>query len=108
MAGSPRFSQLTPNPHKAPLPHPRPIEKGGVPPALFYRLHLENGATRGDVQLLLQGAVPPLERLLYRVQTIPLEGPFAERVPSDFDAWVRWSGARLEDILASLRHAMAA
>lgn len=57
---------------------------------------------------MLAGAVAPLERLLERVRSIPFEGPLAGQAPSDFDAWVCWSGARLEDIIATVRYALAA
>ncbi|KRS18967.1 hypothetical protein [Roseovarius indicus] len=70
-------------------------------------LHLAADASREDIDRLLESAVAPLERLLARVRTIPLDGPLAGPAPSDFDAWLRWPGARLEDILATLRHALA-
>ncbi len=70
-------------------------------------LHLEATSTPADIRRLLEDAHASLERLLERVQTIPLEGPLVGSVPSDFDAWTRWSGARLEDILATLRSALA-
>ena len=75
---------------------------------VLHGLHLDADAKAGDLERLLKEAKPPLERLLGRVQSIPLEGPIAGPAPSDFDAWVRWTGARLEDILATLRRALAA
>lgn len=75
---------------------------------VLHGLHLDADAAPKDLGRLLDEARPPLERLLERVRTIPLEGPVAGPAPSDFDAWVCWSGARLEDILATLRRALAA
>ena len=74
---------------------------------VLHGLHLDTDAEPGDLERLLEEARSPLERLLERVRTIPLGDPPAGTIPSDFDAWVRWSGARLEDILATLRHALA-
>ena len=50
--------------------------------------------------------MPPLERLLERVWSIPLEGPFTD--PSVLDAWIFRSEARLETVLAALNLALAA
>lgn len=66
-------------------------------------LYLEAPSSSSDTWCLLEGAQASLERLLKRVRMIPLGGP----VPSDFDAWVCWSGAQLEDILTTLRQALA-
>jgi len=72
------------------------------------RMHLKADATPEDVGRLLEDAVAPLERLLKRVRTIPVENPLAVQPRSDFDAWPRRSGARLADILATVRYALAA
>lgn len=74
----------------------------------LYRLHLDADADRRDIERLLRRALPPLERLHDQVQTIPPEASLVGQAPSDFDAWVRWSGARLEDIRETLRRALAA
>lgn len=74
----------------------------------LHRLHLDSDAAPKDVRRLLEGALVPLERLHERVETIPLDGALTGAAPSDFDAWVCWSGARLKDILATLRRALAA
>ena len=71
-------------------------------------LHLEATSTPEDTRRLLEDAKVSLERLLERVWTIPSVGPFTRPTPSDFDAWLRWTGARLDDILATLRHSLAA
>jgi len=73
----------------------------------LYRLHLASDAPPNDVRRLLQDALAPLERLLERVETIPVEGALTGAATSDFNAWVCWSGARLEDILTTLRRALA-
>ncbi len=74
----------------------------------IYRLHLEADSTLWNVEQLLQDAILPLERLLERVEKMPAEDQLAGQVSPDFDAWIRWSGARLEDILATLRRAIDA
>uniref|UniRef100_UPI0013A6A41B hypothetical protein n=1 Tax=Meridianimarinicoccus zhengii TaxID=2056810 RepID=UPI0013A6A41B len=74
----------------------------------LYRLHLDADAAPGDVESLLKGVRPTLRRLLKRVRSIPLDGPAGKPIPSSFNMWVCWSGARLEDILATLDRAMAA
>jgi len=75
--------------------------------AALSRLHLQADATPRDIGRLLESAEAPLERLLERVLQIPMEGPLAGAAPSDFDAWVCCSGAHLEDILTTLRRALA-
>lgn len=74
----------------------------------LHRLHLDDGATPGDVERLLESAQASLVRLLTRVQKIPLDAPRLGSVLSDYDAWVRRSEARLEDILATLHRTLAA
>ncbi len=74
----------------------------------LHKLHLNANATPEDVRRLLEAVQPPLERLLERVRTILLERLPAGSASSDFNAWVYWSRARLEDILATLRQALAA
>ncbi|WP_417480591.1 hypothetical protein [Maricaulis maris] len=71
-------------------------------------LHLEPGATLQDVRALLENALKTLETLAVRTRAIPTDFAPEAVVPPDFDAWVRWSGARLADICATLRHAVAA
>jgi hypothetical protein len=74
----------------------------------LHGLHLDAGATPGDMTRLLESAQASLVRLLTRVRTIPLDAPRLGRVLSDFDVWVCRSEARLEDILATLHRALAA
>lgn len=69
-------------------------------------LHLAPGASPEDVRRLLEDAMLPLERLLDRVWSIPLKGPFND--PSGLDAWIFRSEARLEDVLSALNLALAA
>ena len=72
----------------------------------LHTLHLDPDATASEVRQLLAHAHAALERLMARVHAIPLEAAF-ERAPSDFDAWHRWSGARLQDISTTLSDAIA-
>lgn len=71
-------------------------------------LHLDAASSRADIRRLLEDAQGALGRLLERVRTIPFDGPLTGQVSSDFDAWLRWTGARLQDLLTTLRHALAA
>lgn len=72
----------------------------------LHRLHLDAGATPGDVKRLLESAQVPLVRLLTHVQNIPLDAPHPGLVLSDLNIWVRRSEARLEDVLATLHGAL--
>jgi hypothetical protein len=76
--------------------------------AILYGLHLDTNSDGGDVARLLEEAAAALERLLERVQAFPIDGTTVGPAPPDFEAWVRWSGARLEDILKTVRRALAA
>ncbi|WP_101069161.1 hypothetical protein [Roseovarius salinarum] len=69
-------------------------------------LHLNATSTPTDVRRLLEAARSSLARLLDRVRTIPANAEFGWWLPSDFDAWVCWSGARLEDIIKTLQNAL--
>ncbi len=71
-------------------------------------LHRKAQANPENVRHLLDAALASLDRLLDRVCTIPLEDCVAEAPLSDFNVWVNWSLARLEDIVATLEHALAA
>lgn len=71
-------------------------------------LHLEATSNPADLRRLLEDAQASLERLHECLQSIPFDGPLRGRVPSDFDAWLRWTGARLQDIQATLRYALGA
>ena len=73
----------------------------------LHRLHLDAGATPGDVKRLMENAQTPLVRLLTRVRKIPLDAPRLGSALSDYDVWVRRSEASLEGILATLRRALA-
>lgn len=71
-------------------------------------LHLDAASAPADLRRLLENAQMSLAHLLESVRQIPfgceITGPGAE----EFDAWVRWSGARLEDIVTTLARAIAA
>lgn len=74
------------------------------------QLHLDAGASAEDVQELLELAHGHLEYILEKVRDIPcrcgLQNAFGPPGPAPFDTHVRWSGARLEDIIATLEHAL--
>ncbi|KKM26185.1 hypothetical protein LCGC14_1587270 [marine sediment metagenome] len=75
------------------------------------QLHLEPEATPRDLRELLEEARIRLEVLLETVSDIParcrLETAWGLSGPASFDTHVRWSAARLADILATLRRALA-
>ena len=75
------------------------------------QLHLEPDATDEDLRELLEEAKSCVEYLLETVRGIPVRGRLATAYglpgPETFDRHVRWSGARLEDLLATLKHALA-
>ncbi|WP_305972537.1 MULTISPECIES: hypothetical protein [unclassified Mameliella] len=71
-------------------------------------LHLEAAATQTETRRLLEDAQESLECLMASVRTISSEALVNVRAPSDFDAWVRWSGARLQDIQITLSRALEA
>jgi hypothetical protein len=76
------------------------------------QLHLEPGAGPAEIRAVLEEAQVCLEVLLETLRALPRHGPLQTAWglpgPDAFDRHVRWSGARLEDILATLRHALAA
>jgi hypothetical protein len=76
------------------------------------QLHLPPEATVEDLRVLLEMAQVCLEYLLETVSGIPsryrLATAYGIPGPDAFDRHVVWSGARLEDILATIRHALAA
>ncbi|MFU8863264.1 MAG: hypothetical protein ACNA7O_05065 [Rhodobacterales bacterium] len=76
------------------------------------QLHLEPESTAEDLRNFLEDAQVFAEVLLEAVRAIPircrLETAYGLPGPAAFDAHVRWSGARLEDILATLSRALAA
>jgi hypothetical protein len=75
--------------------------------ALLHGLHLTPNSGTGDIARLLEDAAAALERLLERVQAFPIAGETVCPAPPDFEAWVCWSGARLEDIHRTVRRALA-
>jgi hypothetical protein len=75
--------------------------------ALLHGLHLDPSSGAGDIARLLEDAAAALERLLERVRAFPVAGETVGPAPSDFEAWVCWSGARLEDIHRTVRRALA-
>ncbi|TDL79619.1 hypothetical protein E2L08_08400 [Palleronia sediminis] len=81
-------------------------ETAGADIQALHALHLGAHATAADIHHLLTCAQTSLLRLLDVVQTISPRASF-ERAPSDIDAWLRWSGARLQDICATLSRAIA-
>lgn len=74
----------------------------------LHTLHLEAGATEVDIRQLLAHAHKTLGLLADHVGKVPLEASCLEHAPVDFSAWYRWSGARLQDITATLYRAVAA
>lgn len=76
------------------------------------QLHLEPDSTAEDLRELLKDALVYVEVLLEAVRAMPsrcrLETACGLPGPAALDVHVRWSGARLEDILATLRRAVAA
>lgn len=75
------------------------------------QLHLDPDSTAEDLRNLLEEARACLEILLNTLRTIPsrcrLETAYGLPGPDTFDRHLRWSGARLEDILATLCRALA-
>ena len=76
------------------------------------QLHLGPNATSEDLRDLLEEALTSLEVLLATVRGIPsrcqLETAWGLPGPDAFETHIRWSGARLEDILATLVYALEA
>ena len=68
--------------------------------------HLDGASTPGDIRRLLQDARASLARLLEEVRAIPADAGCIGSTQHDFDAWCRWSGARLEDIVRTLSCAL--
>ena len=73
----------------------------------LHDLHLAAGALPSDIRQLLKHAQLSLERLLGLLQGIPVEASWVEKVPSDFSAWQRWSGARLQDLTTTVSRTLA-
>jgi hypothetical protein len=76
------------------------------------QLHLEPTATMEDLRELLEEAETYLGVLLETLRAIPsrcqLETAWGLPGPEAFNEHVRWSGARLEDILMTLDRALVA
>ncbi len=76
------------------------------------QLHLEPAATTEDLRKLLEEAGTYLGVLLETLRALPsccrLETAWGLPGPEAFNEHVRWSGARLEDILKTLDRALAA
>lgn len=81
-------------------------EESAADIAALHALHLAPNADAGDVAHLLENAAGALERLLERVLAIEVSGITVGDAPPDFDAWVRWSGARLQDTFITVRRAL--
>lgn len=75
------------------------------------QLHIDPGATEQDLRNLLEHARTCLEVLLETMRGLPsrcqLQTAWGLPGPDAVDRHVRWSGARLEDILATLNRALA-
>jgi len=75
------------------------------------QLHLEPESTARDLRDLLEHARTCLEFLLETLRAIPrrcgLRTAWGLPGPDTLDTHVRWSGARLEDILTTLERALA-
>ncbi len=76
------------------------------------QLHIEPDTPPEEIWEMLEEAAVCLEVLLEALRVLPynckLETAWGLRGPAPFDAHVRWSGARLEDIHATLEHALSA
>lgn len=76
------------------------------------QLHIGPDADNNTFRELLEEAQTYLEILLETIRQIPchcrLETAWGLSGPAPFDTHVRWSAARLQDILATLRHCLAA
>jgi hypothetical protein len=76
------------------------------------RLHLEPESTAKDLRDLLEHARTCLGFLLETLRALPsrclLETAWGLPGPDAVDTHVRWSGARVEDVLATLDRALAA
>ena len=59
-----------------------------------------------DTRQMLKRAQVSLERLMETVLTISPDAVVDARAPSDLDAWLRWSGARLQDIVVTISRAL--
>ncbi|SDY82751.1 hypothetical protein [Citreimonas salinaria] len=80
--------------------------------AALDQLHLDPDAGIEDLRDLLEDARTCLEILLETLREIPsrcrLETAWGLSGPASFDTHLRWSAARLEDIIATLDRALAA
>ncbi|WP_353476821.1 hypothetical protein PVT71_28605 (plasmid) [Salipiger sp. H15] len=76
------------------------------------QLHLGPESSTEDLRELLDHARTCLEVLLEALRAIPgrcaLQTAWGLPGPSTFDAHLRWSAARLSDVVAALNHALAA
>jgi hypothetical protein len=95
----------------------RVLAQGGRPHAAaaleaLDQLHLEPRAGEAALHELLEDALGALEYLLATLRAIPsrcaLETAWGLPGPASFDTHLRWSGARLQDIVATLRRALDA
>ncbi|WP_432256605.1 hypothetical protein [Limimaricola sp. AA108-03] len=86
--------------------------QGAAALAALDQLHLDPDFTNEHLRDLLEEAHVCLEVLLETLHIIPgrcrSETAWGMPGPAPFDAHLRWSGARLEDILATLRRALMA
>ncbi len=69
-------------------------------------LHLEAASTPTDTRRMLKRAQVSLERLMEYVWTIWPDAVVDARAPTDLDAWLRWSGARLQDSVVTISRAL--
>jgi len=76
------------------------------------QLHLEPGHGPAEIRELLEHALTLLEVLLGNLRDMSCRqatiSAWGGPGPAAFDTHVRWSGARLEDIVATLKRALAA
>src|SRR6056297_1321328 len=76
------------------------------------QLHLEPGHGPAEIRELLEHALVLLEVLLGNLRDMSCRqatiSAWGGPGPAAFDTHVRWSGARLEDIVATLKRALAA
>lgn len=72
----------------------------------LWGMHLDPACTPMDTRRLLEDAHASLARLLERVRNVSSDYVSDARAPADFDAWLRWSGARLQEIVDTLSRSL--
>jgi hypothetical protein len=84
------------------------LRDGGATKALaaLHALHLD--PDEGDPAALLRSALHHLETILDALHKLPNDADETSRaLPADYDAAVRWCGARVQDAVETLRRAVS-